>query len=168
MWLMDEQCQFPVAQIAPSLTCSNLEKPHSGLVESLRILPWCFRKRMSDVSMQWPWLQFPHLSVFSIAQKLLLPSFFAQRSSLPPRMFSRDCVPPSAWTLIVKSSALGPPNKIPIRVGCRVSGMEADQWKFDPITNIVDIFTTDDHCQRRKLLYTTHSMIRYRSYKCNL
>ena len=95
---MDEQCQFPVAQIAPSLTCSILGKPHSGLVESLRILPRCFRKRMSDVSMQWPWLQFPHLSVFSIAQKLLLPSFFAQRSSLPPRMFSRDCVPPSAWT----------------------------------------------------------------------
>ena len=44
---MEEPSRFSVGQTAQSLTCSILEKPHTGLDDSLRILPSCFRKRMS-------------------------------------------------------------------------------------------------------------------------
>ena len=47
MWFMEEPSQFYVGQTAQSLTCSIMEKPHTGLDDFLNMLPSCFRKRMS-------------------------------------------------------------------------------------------------------------------------
>ena len=48
MWFMEEQCQFSLGQTAQSLTCSIMEKPHTGSDDCLRMLQTRFRKRMSD------------------------------------------------------------------------------------------------------------------------
>ena len=48
MCFMEEPSQFSVGQIAQSLTCSIMEKPHTGLDDCLRMLLSCFRKRMSE------------------------------------------------------------------------------------------------------------------------
>ena len=48
MWFMEEPSQFSVGQTAQSLTCSILEKQHTGLDDCLRILMPCFRKRRSE------------------------------------------------------------------------------------------------------------------------
>ena len=40
---MEEAIQFSVGQTAPSLTCSIMEKPHTGFDECPRILLSCFR-----------------------------------------------------------------------------------------------------------------------------
>ena len=47
MWFMEAPGKFSVGQTAESLTCSILEKPHTGLDDCLRMLQACFRKRMS-------------------------------------------------------------------------------------------------------------------------
>ena len=47
MWFMEEPGQFSVGQTAQSLTCSIMEKPHTGLDDCLRVLQSYFRKRMS-------------------------------------------------------------------------------------------------------------------------
>ena len=47
MWFMAEPIQFSVGQTAQSLTCSIMEKPHTGLDDCLRMLLTCLRKRMS-------------------------------------------------------------------------------------------------------------------------
>ena len=47
MWLMEEPSLFSVGQTAHSLTCSIMEKPHTGLEDRLGILLPCFRKRLS-------------------------------------------------------------------------------------------------------------------------
>ena len=43
MWFMEEPSQFSVGQTAQSLTCSMIEKPHTGVYDSQRMLPSCFR-----------------------------------------------------------------------------------------------------------------------------
>ena len=48
MGFMEEPSQFSVGQNAQSLTCSIMEKPHTGLDECLGILLLCFRARTSD------------------------------------------------------------------------------------------------------------------------
>ena len=47
MWFVEEQSQFSLGQTAQSLSCSVMEKPHTGLDDCLRILLSCFRKRKS-------------------------------------------------------------------------------------------------------------------------
>ena len=47
MWFTAEPSQFSVGQTAPSLTCSIMEKPSTGLDDCLRLLLSCLRKRMS-------------------------------------------------------------------------------------------------------------------------
>ena len=47
MRFSEEASQFSVGQIAQSLTCSIMEKSHTGLDECLSVLRLCFRKRMS-------------------------------------------------------------------------------------------------------------------------
>ena len=47
MCFLEESSQFSVGQTAQSLTCSIIEKPHTGLDDCLRVQA-CFRKRMSD------------------------------------------------------------------------------------------------------------------------
>ena len=47
-WFLEEPSQFPVGQTAQSLTCSIMEKPHTGLDHCLNMLLSCFRKGMSD------------------------------------------------------------------------------------------------------------------------
>ena len=49
MWFMEEPSQFSVGQTQHSLTCSIMEKPHTGLEDCLKMLLSCFRKRMSDL-----------------------------------------------------------------------------------------------------------------------
>ena len=44
---MEEPSQFSLDQTAQSLTCSIMEKQHTGLGDCLRMLLACFRKRMS-------------------------------------------------------------------------------------------------------------------------
>ena len=51
MWFTAEPSQFSVGQTAPSLTCSIMEKPHTGLKDCLNMLLSCFRKRMSDLDL---------------------------------------------------------------------------------------------------------------------
>ena len=46
---MEEPSQFSLAQTTQSLTCSIMERPHSGLDYCLKMLLACFRKRMSDL-----------------------------------------------------------------------------------------------------------------------
>ena len=48
MWFLEEPSQFSVVQTAHSLTCSIMDKPHTGLDDCLRILLSYFRKRMSS------------------------------------------------------------------------------------------------------------------------
>ena len=45
---MEEPSQFSVGQTAQSLTCSIMEKPHTGLDDCLRMLQECFRKTISE------------------------------------------------------------------------------------------------------------------------
>ena len=47
MWLMEETSQFSMGQAAQGLTCSIMEKQHTGLYDCLRLLQACFRKGMS-------------------------------------------------------------------------------------------------------------------------
>ena len=47
MLFLDEPSQFSVVQTAQSLTCSIMEKPHTGLDDCLRNLLSCFIKWMS-------------------------------------------------------------------------------------------------------------------------
>ena len=47
MCFMEEPSQFSMGHTAQSLTCSIMEKPHTGLDDCLRMLQACFRKRMS-------------------------------------------------------------------------------------------------------------------------
>ena len=44
---MEEPIQFSLGQTAQSLTCSNMEKPHTGLDDCLKMLLACSRKMMS-------------------------------------------------------------------------------------------------------------------------
>ena len=44
---MEEPSQFCVGQTVQILTCSNMEKPHTGLDDCLNMLLACFIKRMS-------------------------------------------------------------------------------------------------------------------------
>ena len=53
----EETRQFSMGQTAQSRTCSIMEKPHTGLDDCLRMLPACFRKRMSDLD------QFHNISI---------------------------------------------------------------------------------------------------------
>ena len=48
MWFEEEPSQFSMGQTAQSLTCSIMEKQHTGLDECPRILLSCFRARNSD------------------------------------------------------------------------------------------------------------------------
>ena len=52
MWFMEEPSQFSVGQTAQSLTCSIIDKPHTGLDECPTILLSCFRARNSDVDLK--------------------------------------------------------------------------------------------------------------------
>ena len=47
MWFKGESSQFSMGQTAQSLTCSIMEKPHTGLDECPKILLLCFRARTS-------------------------------------------------------------------------------------------------------------------------
>ena len=47
MWFQEEPSQFSVGQTALSLTCSVIERPHTGLDDCLKILLSCFRARTS-------------------------------------------------------------------------------------------------------------------------
>ena len=47
IWFKEEPSQFSMGQTAQSLTCSIMEKPHTGLGECPRILLSCFRARNS-------------------------------------------------------------------------------------------------------------------------
>ena len=47
-WFKEESSQFSMGQTAQSLTCSIMEKPHTGLDECPRILLSCFRARNSS------------------------------------------------------------------------------------------------------------------------
>ena len=47
VWFKEEPSQFSVGQTAQSLTCSIVEKPHTGLDECPRILLSCFTARDS-------------------------------------------------------------------------------------------------------------------------
>ena len=47
IWFKEEPCQFSMGQTAQSLTCSIMEKPHTGFDECPRILPSSFRARNS-------------------------------------------------------------------------------------------------------------------------
>ena len=49
IWLKEEPGQFSMGKIAQSITCSIMEKPHTGLDECPRILLACFRARNSGV-----------------------------------------------------------------------------------------------------------------------
>ena len=49
MWFTENPSQFSV-ETAQGLTCSIMEKPPTGLVDCLNMLPSCFRKRMSLLS----------------------------------------------------------------------------------------------------------------------
>ena len=49
---MEEPSQFSVGQTAQSLSCSVMEKPHTGWDDCLVILLSCFRKRMSGFQCQ--------------------------------------------------------------------------------------------------------------------
>ena len=51
MWFMEEPSQFSVGQTAQTLSSSIMEKPHTGLDDSLWMLHACFRKRMSVLSL---------------------------------------------------------------------------------------------------------------------
>ena len=46
MWFVEEPSQFPVGQTEHSLTCSLMEKPHTGLDDCLKMLLPCFRSRL--------------------------------------------------------------------------------------------------------------------------
>ena len=48
MCYREEPSQFSVGQTARSLTCSIMEKPHTGVDECPRIILLCFRARISD------------------------------------------------------------------------------------------------------------------------
>ena len=48
IWFMEEPSQFAVGQTSQSLTCSIMEKPHTGLDDCKRVLQECFRKMMPD------------------------------------------------------------------------------------------------------------------------
>ena len=52
MRFLEEPCQSSVSQTAESLTCSIMEKPLTGLEDSLNMLLSCFRKRMSAAKLQ--------------------------------------------------------------------------------------------------------------------
>ena len=41
IWIKEEPSQFSVGQIAQSLTCPIMEKPHSGLDDCLNMLLSC-------------------------------------------------------------------------------------------------------------------------------
>ena len=47
IWFKEEPSKFSLGQTAQSLTCSIMEKPHTGLDECQRILLSCFRARNS-------------------------------------------------------------------------------------------------------------------------
>ena len=47
IWFKEGPSQFSMGQIAQSLTCSIMEKPHTELDDCLRMLQACCRKRMS-------------------------------------------------------------------------------------------------------------------------
>ena len=53
-WFKDEPSQFSMGQTESIVTCSIMEKPHTGLHECLRILLSCFRARNSSCSGKWP------------------------------------------------------------------------------------------------------------------
>ena len=50
IWFKEEPSQFSMGQTAQSLTCSIMEKPHTGLDECPRILLSCFRAMNSGGS----------------------------------------------------------------------------------------------------------------------
>ena len=43
MWFMEDSSHFFSGQTAQSLTCSIMEKPHTGSDDCLRVLQACFR-----------------------------------------------------------------------------------------------------------------------------
>ena len=53
MWFTEEPSQFSMGQTAQGLTGSIKEKPLTGLVDCLRVLQACFRKRMSATGSLW-------------------------------------------------------------------------------------------------------------------
>ena len=46
IWCKEEPSQVSMGQTAQSLTCSIMEKPHTGLDDCLNMLLSCFRKMM--------------------------------------------------------------------------------------------------------------------------
>ena len=52
IWFKKEQSQFSIGQTEQSLTCSIMEKPHTGLDECPRILLLCLRARSYAL---WHW-----------------------------------------------------------------------------------------------------------------
>ena len=52
IWFKEEPSQFSMGQTAPSLTCSIMEQPHTGLDECPRILLSCFRARNSETGLE--------------------------------------------------------------------------------------------------------------------
>ena len=56
MWFMEEPSQFSEGQTAQSLTCSIMDKQHTGLDDCQRKLLPCFSERMSVVNCLRVWL----------------------------------------------------------------------------------------------------------------
>ena len=50
MWFMVEPTQFSVGQTPHSLTCSIMEKPHTGLDDRPRMLQACFIRRIAAIA----------------------------------------------------------------------------------------------------------------------
>ena len=68
MWFKEKPSQFSMGQTAQSLTCSIMDKPHTGLDECPRSLLLCFRARNSGLEIT----ERPHTSV-PLAHVLLSP-----------------------------------------------------------------------------------------------
>ena len=48
--VLEVPSQFSMGQTVQSLTCSIMEKPHTGWMTDLNRLLWCFREKMSGLS----------------------------------------------------------------------------------------------------------------------
>ena len=88
MWFMEEPSQFSEGQTAHSLTCSIMEKPHTGLDDYPKILLSSFRKRMSDSHL--------HLSLASHSASVLN---WNSRSQPTPQRHSTGPELEPAWLL---------------------------------------------------------------------
>ena len=99
IWFKEEPCQFSMSQTSQSLSCSIMEKPHTGLVEWPRILSLCFSAKNSA------WQLDVRCAILILALctclSVLAPTFYLSRNLHLPFSF------PSASSLACKSVTRG-------------------------------------------------------------